>query len=90
MAHRIFWSEWHLQAKITHQMKPFQQAIMHIIEYHTHLRLLRSKRLSQERILAIPLFALALACSFLALGASFRRPVRMQRTTSRLAVALEA
>ena len=35
-------------------------------------------------------FALALACSLLALGASFRRPVRMQRTTTRLAVALEA
>jgi len=34
-------------------------------------------------------FVLALACSLLALGASFRRPARMQRTT-RLAVALES
>jgi len=35
-------------------------------------------------------FALALACSLLALGAHWKRPVRMQRTTTRLAVALEA
>jgi hypothetical protein len=35
-------------------------------------------------------FALALACSLLALGAHWKRSVRMQRTTSRLAVALEA
>jgi len=35
-------------------------------------------------------FALALVCSLLALGAHWKRPVRMQRTTTRLAVALEA
>jgi hypothetical protein len=34
-------------------------------------------------------FALALVCSLLALGAHWKRPVRMQRTTTRLAVALE-
>ena len=35
------------------------------------------------------MFALGLACSLLALGASFQRAARTQRTTSRLAVALE-
>ena len=35
-------------------------------------------------------FALGLACSLLALGASFRQPARTQRTTTRLVVALEA
>jgi hypothetical protein len=35
-------------------------------------------------------FALGLACSLLALGASFQQAARTQRTTSRLAVALEA
>jgi hypothetical protein len=35
-------------------------------------------------------FALGLACSLLVLGASFRQPARTQRTTIRLAVALEA
>jgi hypothetical protein len=35
-------------------------------------------------------FALALVCSLLVLGASFRQPARTRRTTSRLAVALEA
>ena len=35
-------------------------------------------------------FALCLACSLLALGASFQQAARTQRTTSRLAVALEA
>jgi hypothetical protein len=34
-------------------------------------------------------FALSLACSLLALGASFQQAAQMQRTTSRLAVALE-
>ena len=35
-------------------------------------------------------FALGLACSLLALGASFRQPARRERTTTRLTVALEA
>jgi ABC-type antimicrobial peptide transport system permease subunit len=34
-------------------------------------------------------FALGLVCSLLALGASFQQAARTQRTTSRLAVALE-
>jgi hypothetical protein len=35
-------------------------------------------------------FALALVCSLLVLGASFRQPARTRRITARLAVALEA